>query len=219
MRTHPQNRRFARLRARRDAGFRPRPARKGDAAGRRDGRLGLRNPARVQRGRRAQILEGHADRPRRRRGAPGSCDNRSRQPGRADRADRETPLRRRVQSALAGGVGRHPPHPGKLRVHREAMTASTGPNGARSGQKASNRKGWTMKHSSIFALTLAARPRRGAGAGAGVQGGRHRDREAVGPRDPEGRRGRRRVHDDREQGRDARPPDRRLGGFRHRRDP
>ena len=46
--------------------------------------------------------------------SPGSCDNRGRQPGRAHRADRETPLRRRVQSALAGGVGRHPPHAGNL---------------------------------------------------------------------------------------------------------
>ena len=65
----------------------------------------------------------------------GSGDNRSRQPGCADRADLQTPLRRRLQSALAGGVGRHPPHPGNLRVHREAMTASTAPKKVRSGKR------------------------------------------------------------------------------------
>ena len=51
---------------RRDPRFRPRPAREGDASRRRHGRLGQRNPARVQRRRRAQILEGLADRPGRR---------------------------------------------------------------------------------------------------------------------------------------------------------
>ena len=43
-----------------DNRLRPRPAREGDAARRRHGRLGERNPARVQRGRRAEILEGFA---------------------------------------------------------------------------------------------------------------------------------------------------------------
>ena len=43
--------------------LRPRPAREGDAGRRRHGRLGERNPARVQRGRRAEILEGFGDRP------------------------------------------------------------------------------------------------------------------------------------------------------------
>ena len=40
----------------------------------------------------------------------------------SDRADLQTAFRRRLHGALAGGLGRHAPHPGNLRIHREAMT-------------------------------------------------------------------------------------------------
>ena len=124
------------------AGLRRRAARKVDAAGRRHGRLGLRNPARVQRGRRAEIFEGHADRAWRRRGAPGIGRDGSRQPGRADRADRETPVPRRLQGALAGGIRGHPPHPGNFRVHRQAVhPLHRAPNaGANRAQEAEQRE-------------------------------------------------------------------------------
>ena len=59
--------------------------------------------------------------------ASGIGDNGSRQPGGADRADRETAFRRRLHGALAGGLGRHAPYPGNLRVHREAVTLRRAP--------------------------------------------------------------------------------------------
>ena len=57
---------------------------------------------------------------------------------------------RRVQRALAGGVGRHAPYPGNLRIHGEAMTAARAALEAMVG----SRKGRTMRHS-LFALALA----------------------------------------------------------------
>ncbi len=52
----------------------------------------------------------------------GAAKTESGQSGCADRADLQTPVRRRLQSALAGRVGRHASHPGNVRIHREAMT-------------------------------------------------------------------------------------------------
>ena len=40
-----------------------------------------------------------------------------------DRADLQSAGRWRLHSALAGGLGRHAPYPGNLRIHREAMKA------------------------------------------------------------------------------------------------
>ena len=51
-----------------------------------------------------------------------SGENGAEQPGCADRADLQTPVRRRLQGALAGRLGRHASHPGNLRIHGEAMT-------------------------------------------------------------------------------------------------
>jgi hypothetical protein len=73
-------------------GFCLRPAREGDAGRRRHSRLDERNQARVQRGRRAEILEGFVDRPGRDR-APRSGENGAEQPGCADSADLQTPVR------------------------------------------------------------------------------------------------------------------------------
>ena len=155
-----------------DRRLRPRPAREGDSGRRRHSRLGERNPARVQRGRRAEIHESFGDRPGRRRASRGG-ENGLRQSGCADRADLQTPVRRRVQSALAGGLGRHASHPGNLRIHREAMT------GRRSGrrQRTDNE---TFSYSPWRSLSrLSAAP----ALGAGVQGRRHRGRKTLGARD------------------------------------
>ena len=67
--------------------------------------------------------------------------------GRADRADHERARGRRVQGSLAGGVGRHAPHAGNLRIHGEAMTA-------RGPWRSAAPKGRTMKHA-LFTLALA----------------------------------------------------------------
>jgi copper(I)-binding protein/methionine-rich copper-binding protein CopC len=69
----------------------------------------------------------------------------SRQSGCANRDDLQTPVRRRLQGALAGRLGGHASHPGNLRIHREAMTSL---------RKADGEKGQTMRHS-LFTLALA----------------------------------------------------------------
>ena len=71
-----------------------------------------------------KFSQGFADRPGRlccgaRRGEDGA-----EQPGCADRADPQTARRGSVQSSLAGRVGRHASHPGNLRIHGQALTAS-----------------------------------------------------------------------------------------------
>ena len=162
------------LALRSDDRLRPRPAREGDAGRRRHGRLGERNPARVQRGRRAEILQGFGDRPGW-RGVARSGENGAEQPGCADRADLQTPVRRRLQGALAGRLGRHASHPGNVRIHGEAMTGRIEADGNE------------RTDDEIFSFHPGARSRarRRACAGAGVQGRRHRGRKAVGARDPE----------------------------------
>ena len=56
---------------------------------------------------------------------PRGGEDGAKQPGCADRADFPTPFRPRLQGALAGGVGRHAPHTGDVRVHCE-MSRSPG---------------------------------------------------------------------------------------------
>ena len=123
------------------------------SAGRRNGRLGERDPAHLQRRRRAEIHQGFRDRSGRGRAAWGG-ENGIGQPGRADRADHERARRRRIQSSLAGGVGRHPPHAGNFRIHGEAMMAGRGKTPANRGRRLNGQKGHTMRHS-LFTLALA----------------------------------------------------------------
>ena len=119
-----RNRRLSRLRAHREPGFRPRPAREGLAAGRRHGRLGERNPAR------RSARASNRNSPKVSLTGPGgavplgAAKTEPSNQAVLDRADHEGARGRRLQGALAGGVGRHAPHPGNLRIHGEAMTAA-----------------------------------------------------------------------------------------------
>ena len=151
-----------------------------------------------------------ADRSGRGRAARGG-ENGIGRPGRADRADHERARGRRVQSSLAGGVGRHAPHAGNFRIHGEAMTAAAAPGGEQSER--------TDHETFSFHPGAGFRHKRCACAGAGVQSRRHRDRKPLGARNPEGRQVGGGYLTIRQQRRDARPADRRNGGFRHGRSP